>query len=127
MILHILLSFIPSVTAVCYAPNGDSMSDADFQPCGENGTTSMCCAINRTNPSGGYHDHGDTADICLENGLCENKILVTYEDGDPDLVTLYYRDFCTISHWTNGGGCLDICTEQTVCLEKERSCDNACF
>ncbi|EED22200.1 hypothetical protein TSTA_094460 [Talaromyces stipitatus ATCC 10500] len=99
--------------AVCYRLNGDSVSDPIFQPCGNPGTTSMCCATNRTNPSGGNYDNGYTADVCLENGICQNKIFVTYEDGDTTLVTLYYRDYCTSSNWTKDGGCLNVCTEQT--------------
>jgi hypothetical protein len=107
--LYILLTLISSVTATCYNADGDSVSDPIFQSCGN----SMCCGTNRTNPSGGNNDNGLTADICLENGLCENKIHVTYGE-DTTLVTLYYRDYCTSSNWTDDGGCLDVCTEQTV-------------
>lgn len=114
-LLYILLASITSVTATCYDPNGDIESDPIFQPCGN----SMCCATNRTNPSGGNYANGYTADICLENGLCENKIHVTYGDKTT-LVTLYYRDYCTSSNWTDGG-CLDVCTEKTVCFTKERA------
>lgn len=118
ILLHILLSYISSGTAVCYDPSGDSVSDPSFQPCGN----SMCCATNRTNPPGGNYDHGFTADQCLENGLCENKIQVNYEDGDTGLVTLYYREYCTSSNWTNNaGGRLDVCTEQTVCVQELES------
>lgn len=114
--LYILLTFIPPVICTCYDAYGDIKSDPIFQPCGDSGTTSMCCATNRTNPPGGNYDNGFTADICLENGLCQNKIWVTYESGDTTLVTLYYRDYCTSSNWKNGRGCLDVCTEQLVCF-----------
>lgn len=119
--LSTLLAFISTAATVCYDPNGDTKSDPIFQPCGNSGTTSMCCASNRSNPSGGNYANGLTADVCLENGLCENKIFVTYDQGETTLVTLYYRDYCTSSNWKTGGGCLNVCTEETVCFKKGRS------
>ena len=69
----------------------------------------MCCATNRTNPSGGSLSDGPTADMCLESGLCMNA--GKHKDGTAYVD--YWRDQCTSSDWASGG-CLDVCTSGTV-------------
>jgi hypothetical protein len=78
----------------------------------------MCCALNRTNPSGGNIDNGTTADLCLENGLCLSTWETSDNNGTTTEVTHYYRDQCTSTDWADGGGCLNICTETTVRLNR---------
>lgn len=110
------LLFASLATAVCYYPNGYSEADQSYQPCvAYSGTTSMCCGTNRSNPSGGSRDNGDTADICLENGLCENVWQTTDDNGTTVENVAYFRDQCTSTDWNNGG-CLNMCTAQTVCF-----------
>ena len=116
------LSFIPILPqlslAVCYYPNGYSESDSAYQPCvAYSGTTSMCCGTNRSNPSGGSRNNGFTADTCLENGLCQNVWQTTDDNGTTVENVGYFRDQCTSTNWENGG-CLNICTAETVCPSK---------
>lgn len=66
----------------------------------------MCCATNRTNPSGGPETNGWTADTCLPNGLCENKI---YDTQTSTMIVTFWRDQCTSPHWAEGS-CLNVCT-----------------
>ncbi|KAJ9293795.1 hypothetical protein DTO271G3_7422 [Paecilomyces variotii] len=65
----------------------------------------MCCATNRTNPSGGNANDGYTADICLQNGLCMN-----IQNGGN--TTTYWRVMCTSTDWSTGGKCLDVCADE---------------
>jgi hypothetical protein len=96
---------------VCYYPDGHSEQSLVYQPCpGSNGGTGMCCATNRTNPSGGHLSAGLTADMCLENGLCMN----THTTDDGSVSTDYWRDQCTVSDWSSGR-CLDVCSNGMVC------------
>jgi hypothetical protein len=67
----------------------------------------MCCATNRTNPSGGDANEGYTADTCLQNGLCMN-----IQNGGN--VTTYWREMCTSTDWSTGGKCLDVCADEAV-------------
>ena len=110
-----LLYLLPAVNSfVCYYPNGHSEQSLVYQPCpNTNGGTGMCCATNRTNPSGGSLSAGLTADMCLENGLCIN----THTNDDGTVSSDYWRDQCTVSDWSSGR-CLDVCTSGTVCHRK---------
>lgn len=113
---YTLFILLPSAAyGVCYYPNGESVSDPAYQPCvSYAGSTSMCCATNRTNPSGGNLANGNTVDICLENGLCEDDYSYTDDNGTTIKVTQYYRDFCTSTDWTTNDACLNVCTAETV-------------
>lgn len=110
----ILLSLTNLATSVCYYPNGYSATSEVYKPCvSYSGTTSMCCATNRTNPSGGNLKDGFTADECLENGICLNKAESTDQSGNTVKHTTYWRDQCTTTDWASGG-CLNVCTQETV-------------
>lgn len=76
----------------------------------------MCCATNRTNPSGGNYSEGWTADTCLANGICMNVAAMTDKSGNTNMVATYWREMCTSSNWTVGAGCLTVCTEESVCI-----------
>lgn len=111
-----LVVFPPLVTSNCYLPNAKQISD-EYQPC-SNGNTknpdvSMCCATNRSIPSGGFVDNSNanTQDVCLENGLCLNQAVLT-ENGTNHTYTSYWRSLCTTTAWNTG--CLNICTQSKV-------------
>lgn len=112
-ILTLLLLLTPlafSVT-ICYNPDKTSSSSTDYEYAlcpYENNGSSMCCALNRTNPSGGSIDDGLTADLCLKNGLCQN--IQAQDNGE---VTTYFRDLCSTPVW-GSEGCLDVCADPNV-------------
>lgn len=107
-----LASLFPIVSCMCYSSNGSAVlnwgPDSVYQPCSNdssNPLSTICCAINRSNPSGGNIANGFTQDICLPSGLCQN-ILV---DANGDTVYAYWRDFCTVNDYKSSK-CLDVCT-----------------
>jgi len=105
-----LLSFITTILAHdCFFANGTSLPDAppydQTAPCKEDGLTTICCALNRTNKPGGNLRDGYTADECLSNGLCQNRIV-----DNGEMKTEYWLNFCTDSDITSGK-CLDLCRE----------------
>lgn len=101
--------------STCYYPSGVIAGNPIYLPCvmfGE--TTSMCCATNRTNPAGGDSANGITADQCLPNGLCQNVLKYRNTEGAWSTNVTYWRNQCTSMVWTDDG-CLNICTDITVC------------
>lgn len=105
-------SLFPIASCMCYVSNGSAVlnwgSDSVYQPCSRdssNPLSTICCAINRSNPPGGNIANGFTQDICLPSGLCQN-ILV---NADGDTVYAYWRDYCTVNDYTSSK-CLDVCT-----------------
>lgn len=60
--------------ATCYFANGTALPKTpdylEYQACPG---SSICCGINRTNPSNGDPANGFTRDECLPNGLCQNR------------------------------------------------------
>ena len=112
-----LASLFPIASCMCYVSNGSAVlnwgSNSVYQPCSKdssNPLSTICCAINRDNPSGGNIANGFTQDICLPSGLCQN-ILV---DANGDTVYAYWRDYCTVNDYTSSK-CLDVCTGKGVC------------
>lgn len=107
--------FVNLVTSVCYYPSGITALNPIYQPCiSISGTTSMCCARNRTNPAGGDSADGTTSDECLANGLCRNVLKYNTSDGQWLTNTTYWRNQCTSEDWTDSG-CLNVCTKTQVC------------
>jgi hypothetical protein len=105
-----LLSFTTTIFAHdCFFANGTSLPDASpydqTAPCKEDGLTTICCALNRSNKPGGNLRDGYPADECLPNGLCQNRLV---ENGE--MKTQYWLNFCTDSDYTSGK-CLDLCRE----------------
>jgi hypothetical protein len=116
----VLCTLLTFVRATCYWPPGNATYDRDLyehQPC-SNDTTSplntICCALNRTNPSGGDKLQGRTNDECLPNGICRNRVL---DHGTLEIS--YWRETCTSRDWKTGL-CLDVCadnwTSGNVCI-----------
>ena len=112
-----LASLFPITLCMCYVSNGSAVlnwgPNSVYQPCSNdssNPLSTICCAINRSNPSGGNVANGFTQDICLPSGLCKN-ILV---DANGDTVYAYWRDYCTVIDYTSSK-CLDVCTGNGVC------------
>jgi hypothetical protein len=103
--LLIISLLVKSTIAACYFPNGTRQTSFEYLPCSSvQDEVSMCCALNRTNPSGTSVETGFTRDICLPNGVCQNN----YVDVDNVLKTSYWRETCSSPGW--GTGCLeDIC------------------
>ena len=107
----VLYELLATVSATCYWPTGNATYDRDAYehiPC-SNDTTSplqtICCALNRTNISGGDKLQGRTSDVCLPNGICQNKVL-----DHGTLQTSYWRETCTEKDWKKGL-CLDVCAD----------------
>jgi len=101
-VVAVLLSFyVAYVASQCYSSNGSLIDSLEFQPCNLiEGTVSMCCATNRTLPSGSSPGVGSVRDICLPNGLCQS----IWQDGPSGSIQYwYFRDFCSASNWE---GCL---------------------
>jgi len=118
-----LASLFPIASCMCYVSNGSAVlnwgSNSIYQPCSRdssNPLSTICCAINRSNPPGGNIANGFTQDICLPSGLCQN-ILV---DANGDTVYAYWRDYCTVNDYTSSK-CLDVCTGNGVCHENFQS------
>ncbi|RHZ54423.1 hypothetical protein CDV55_101243 [Aspergillus turcosus] len=106
-----LFSFlaISPVSSTCYYPNGTA--DDNYQPCNRvQGVNGMCCALDRPNLPGGPDSKGYTADICLENGLCQNIVQRT---STGQMVYTYWRTLCTSTDWSTNG-CLNVCTQGGV-------------
>lgn len=100
--------------AECYHPNGKVQIQANHAPCADvlnNPLNTMCCAINRSNPSEGFVKDGLTADVCLPNGLCKQ---VSRQDESSPLEPVYFREECTVADW-EGGRCLTVCFSNSVC------------
>ncbi|EAW22134.1 uncharacterized protein NFIA_008110 [Aspergillus fischeri NRRL 181] len=96
---------ISPVSSTCYYPNGTA--DDHYQPCSRvQGVNGMCCALDRTNSPGGPDSKGFTADICLENGLCQN---IVQKVSTGQMVYTYWRTLCTSADWSTNG-CLNVCT-----------------
>lgn len=110
----ILLGVLTSFThGDCRHPNGNIQTDAYHAPCGEvlgNPLNTMCCAIDRPNPSGGYSSNGLAADKCLPNGLCQLRWI---PDDNSTMKTDYWREECTVEGWKNGS-CLSVCLSNSV-------------
>ncbi|KAL4925229.1 uncharacterized protein BDV17DRAFT_294623 [Aspergillus undulatus] len=85
---------------MCYYPNDESSDDPANGECVSiSGETSICCALNHTNPYGGVASDGLRADAFMENGLCKNVLTTTDDDDQEIIVTAYWRDLCTSSNW----------------------------
>lgn len=109
------------VLSTCYNPDGSVQEDQAYKPCiAIEGAKTMCCALNRTNPSGGLYSEGWTADLCLGNGLCANLGSQT-SDGETDVTTVYWRDQCWTSDWNNTGNCLNFCMEAEVHIKMTKT------
>ena len=114
-VLLMLLLFTALAIAVvpCYLPDGFSETSLEYQPCDYSNSygTRMCCATNRPgNPSGGNESLGNTADTCIQNGLCMNQgVHATGINW-----TVFWRESCTRNDWS-AGGCLNACANDTVC------------
>lgn len=109
--LVVFFAVLAFASATCYWPPGNETYDRDLyehQPC-SNDTTSplntICCALNRTNYSGGDKLNGRTNDECLPNGICRNRVL---DHGTMQIS--YWRETCTSKDWKTGL-CLDICAD----------------
>ncbi|CAN9480881.1 unnamed protein product [Alternaria alternata] len=107
-----LVVLFQNAAGMCYNLNGTAVYGWDagsiYQPCSNDTTSplsSVCCALNRANPSGGSINDGFTADVCLPSGLCQN--ILTDENGS--VVTSFWRDYCTSAEWEDGK-CLSVCT-----------------
>ncbi|UPX14559.1 uncharacterized protein EKO05_0005037 [Ascochyta rabiei] len=104
---------IATVLADCRHPNGLLQTDPYHAPCSDvlkNPLNTMCCAIDRPNPNGGYSTNGYNADVCLPNGLCQQS----WKTSEDSKVTVeYYREECTVKDWTNGK-CLSVCLSNSV-------------
>ena len=108
--------------ATCYFANGTAIPKTpdylQYQACSG---SSICCGLNRSNPSNGDPANGFTKDECLPNGLCQNRVT---ENGIGEVSyvrsrfseylhhtnSLQWVDFCTDSN-VSGGNCLDVCHE----------------
>lgn len=115
----LLVSSLSTASAVCYYPNGNSDDNPLNGRCASiEDQASACCAINRANPSGGSadaSDDGQTADLCMKNGLCKN-IKTERENGTNRNVTLtsYWRGLCSTPEWPEAN-CVDVCSSGSVC------------
>lgn len=101
--------------ADCRHPNGNVQTDPYHAPCAEvlnNPLNTMCCAIERPNPTEGLSKNGLAADVCLPNGLCKQSWM---QDENSTLQTHYYREECTVTDWKNGK-CLTVCLSNSVCI-----------
>lgn len=109
--------------ARCYFANGTVLpNNADYneyQPC--SGVGSICCGTNRDNPAGGNSSNGFTADECLPNGLCQNRITADGVErtsyvsknlvpGNILTSIRWWVDFCSDSD-INSGNCLNVCDQ----------------
>ncbi|KAF2471166.1 uncharacterized protein BDR25DRAFT_367896 [Lindgomyces ingoldianus] len=111
-ILVQLSTLFAYVSCMCYISNGSAVFNWDansvYQPCSNDSSnvlSTICCATNRNNPSGGNIANGFTADICLPSGLCQNILT----DSGGNKIYAYWRDYCTESDYKSSK-CLDACT-----------------
>ena len=114
LLLFSFLGYLPKASCVCYKPDG-SLADGSYVPCQQTGGVSMCCALNRSNPSGGLLSHGFTVDICLPNGLCRNNFQAANSNGQIVPGTTFWRESCSSPNWSD---CLSICLNQEVRVSK---------
>ena len=119
LLVSVVSLFFTQVLSTCYNPDGTPELEAAYKPCiAFDGAKTMCCALNRTNPSGGLLSDGWTRDNCLWNGLCENVVNTTNDSGDGyTLEYSYWRDQCWTSDWNSSGNCLNYCMGQNVSSE----------
>jgi hypothetical protein len=107
---------LPSLLqASCFHPNGTQTTDLYHAPCSKNPSdplSTICCAIERPNPSGGLSAAGSTNDVCLDNGLCMNQY--RRDAADKTVSVAYYREECTERDW-KGGKCLSVCVDEVCC------------
>lgn len=107
---------LPSLLqASCFHPNGTQTTDLYHAPCSKNlddPLSTICCAIERPNPAGGFDAAGSTNDVCLDNGLCMNEY--RKDATDKTVYVAYYREECTEANWRSGK-CLSVCVDE-VCL-----------
>jgi hypothetical protein len=68
----------------------------------------LCCAVGRPVPDAGWAGLGLTRDVCLENGLCQNRKKA--EEKDTNLIVWYWREECTEKDWQSGK-CLNVCVD----------------
>lgn len=92
--------------ADCFREDGTKDASTDYIPCNPIlGTTSMCCALNRTNEI----QDNLPQDKCLPNGLCQHA----HQDNHTgETFYEYWRNFCSDSTWT---GCLPLKNICPVC------------
>ncbi|KAJ8111904.1 hypothetical protein OPT61_g5613 [Boeremia exigua] len=109
--------------ADCRHPNGNLQTDLYHASCAgvlDNPLNTMCCAIERPNPSEGLSQDGLTADVCLPNGLCKQS---SRQDENSSVITTYFREECTVADWKSGK-CLSICLSNSVSRNVEMTpCD----
>lgn len=82
---YLTITALPALTSAqgkCRFGNGTLLPDIAewniYQPCpGTDGSTTICCAIGRSNPPWGNISQGYTQDDCLPNGLCQNRLTET--------------------------------------------------
>jgi hypothetical protein len=122
VLLPILIAALSATAhADCRHPNGNIQTDAYHAPCADvlnDPLNTMCCAIERPNPSGGLAKNGFAADVCLPNGLCQQN----WKDAeDSVLQTHYYREECTVAGWKSGK-CLSVCLSVSVCTIVQICC-----
>jgi len=109
LVLLAIFASIPQASCQCFNPDGSIAPNPPFIPCDQTkGSIGMCCAKNRSNPSGGSLSDGFTEDICLFNGLCQNNFETTDSNGQLVPGTTFWRESCTSS---NGSGCLSVCSD----------------
>ncbi|KAF2098564.1 hypothetical protein NA57DRAFT_75804 [Rhizodiscina lignyota] len=112
LLLSIVLAVDVPAVPICYAPDNTIQNNLEQLPCNQVlGTTSMCCATNRTvAPGEGDNAFNKSRDICLPNGLCQ----FIYRNESGQFVQ-YARNGCSAKDWD---GCLNqLCgTDQAVSL-----------
>jgi hypothetical protein len=109
LFISAILGLVPWASCACYKPDGTA-ADSEYVPCQSSGV-SMCCALDRSNPSGGLLSNGYTVDICLENGLCRNNFETTNSNGQLTRGTTFWRESCSSSNWSE---CLNLCANEEV-------------
>ncbi|PVH91266.1 hypothetical protein DM02DRAFT_664172 [Periconia macrospinosa] len=89
----------------CYYANGTTVERKEFIPCSNDPVRTICCALNRLNPSGSDISKGWPRDTCLDNGVCSNNQM-----NNGQNVTIYTAVFCTNKDITSPD-CLDVCRQ----------------
>ena len=103
--LGALLGTALAQSTPCYYANGTALKGRyEFVPC-SNSVKTICCALNRQNSPGGDIANGQSQDVCLSNGLCENR----WVNAGTTLIN-YWLNFCTNKDVTSSD-CLDICRD----------------
>ncbi|KAF1954054.1 hypothetical protein CC80DRAFT_550517 [Byssothecium circinans] len=109
------------VDAKCYLPDGTAATNPQWAACSEDASdplSTICCAMNRTNPAGGNSKDGPTAETCLPNGLCQNDAA----DDNGNHKFSYQRAYCTTADW-NSGKCLTTCGATGSGFKQMTPCD----